>query len=121
MMIACNSRYISTALGNKTYNYLFSVPPGHHRQDIPYTFFDANGTANDPVQNATLAADMQRYITAFAATGDPNAFQKTTGLPTFPVYGSEAMALNFNLTEINTVVDPTKNPRCDWWQKGLYL
>jgi carboxylesterase type B len=151
MMIACNSRYISTAKGNNTYNYMFSVPPGHHRGDIPYTFWDANGTTNDPVANVTTALDMQRYITAFVATGDPNAFQKETGLITFPKYGSEASVVNFNLTFVDVVVDPMKNsryaefsfighvlylplvlvrrknfadvvdPRCDWWQKGLYL
>ena len=108
-------------MGNNTYNYLFSVPPGHHRDDIPYTFFDATGTANDPVKNATLAVDMQRYITAFVATGDPNAFQGATQLPSFPLYGSDAVVLNFNLSDISTTVDPMMNPRCDWWQLGLYL
>jgi cholinesterase len=111
MMIACNSRYISTAKGNDTYNYMFSVPPGHHRGDIPYTFWDANSTTNDPVANVTTAFDMQRYITAFAATGDPNAFQKQTGLPTFPKYESEANVVNFNLTFVDVVVDPMKNSR----------
>jgi cholinesterase len=111
MMIACNSRYISTAKGNDTYNYMFSVPPGHHRGDIPYTFWDANSTINDPVANVTTAFDMQRYITAFAATGDPNVFQKQTGLPTFPKYGSEANIVNFNLTFVDVVVDPMKNSR----------
>ena len=111
MMIACNSRYISTANGNDTYNYMFSVPPGHHRGDIPYTFWDANSTINDPVANVTTALEMQRYITAFAATGDPNAFQKQTGLQTFPKYGSEASILNFNLTFVDVVVDPMKNSR----------
>ena len=111
MMIACNSRYISTAKGNDTYNYMFSVPPGHHRGDIPYTFWDANSTINDPVANVTTALEMQRYITAFAATGDPNAFQKKTGLPTFPKYGSVANVMNFNLTFVDVVVDPMKNSR----------
>lgn len=61
--------------------------------------------------NVTTAFDMQRYITAFAATGDPNAFQKQTGLPTFPKYGSEANIVNFNLTFVDVVVDPMKNSR----------
>jgi hypothetical protein len=83
MMIACNSRYISTAKGNNIYNYMFSVPPGHHKGDIPCIFWDANGTTNDPVANVTTALDMERYITAFVAMGDPNAFQKKTGLLLF--------------------------------------
>ena len=54
---------------------------------------------------------MQRYITAFVATGDPNAFQKETELITFPKYGSEASVVNFNLTFVDVVVDPMKNSR----------
>ncbi|KAH8649248.1 carboxylesterase family protein [Xylariales sp. PMI_506] len=119
MMVSCNSRFLGTGLGNKTYNYQFSVPPGYHMNDIPYTFFD--GTLNGAVMNDTLAADMQRYITAFAATGDPNAYQNNTGLPTFPVYGAAAMIMNFNTTIIDTITDPIDNPRCAWWQKGLFL
>jgi len=63
------------------------------------------------VANATTALDMQRYITAFAATGDPNAFQKQTGLPTFPKYGSDAKIMNFNQTFVDVIVDPLRNPR----------
>jgi len=111
MIIACNSSYISTPKGNNTYNYMFSVPPGHHRGDIPYTFWDANGATNDPVANLTTALDMQRYITASVATGDPNVSQKETGLITFPKYGSEASVVNFNLTFVDAVVDPMKNSR----------
>jgi cholinesterase len=109
--IAWKSRYISTPKGNNTYNYMFSVPPGHHRGDIPYTFWDANGTTNDPVANVTTALKMQRYITAFVATGDPNAFQKETGLITFQKYGSEASVVNFNLTFVDVGMDPMKNSR----------
>ena len=119
MMISCNSRYLATGLGNVTYNYQFSVPPGHHMDDIPYTFYD--GTVNAAVENDTLALDMQSYITAFAATGNPNAFRKGTGLPLFPMYGRENTLLNFNTTFISTITDPNKNGRCDWWQKGLFL
>lgn len=119
MMVSCNSRYLGTGLENKTYNYEYSVPPGHHMDDIPYTFFD--GTLNGAVTNETMAMDLQRYLTAFAATGDPNAFQKETELPNFPSYGSEAALLNFNTSFINHITDPLKNERCSWWQKGLFL
>ncbi|KAF2101226.1 alpha/beta-hydrolase [Rhizodiscina lignyota] len=119
MMIACNSRYLGTGLGNTTYNYEYSVPPGFHMDDIPYTFFD--GTLNGAVTNKTMAMDLQRYITAFAATGNPNAFQKETALPTFARYGSEATLLNFNTSYISHITDPLKNDRCAWWQKGLLL
>jgi hypothetical protein len=74
-------------------------------------FWDANGTTNDPVTNVTTALDMQRYITAFVATGDPNAFQKETGLIASSKYGSEAIVVNLNLTFVDVVVDPIKNSR----------
>jgi hypothetical protein len=55
---------------------------------------------------------MQRYITAFVATRDPNAFRKKkTGLITFSKYGSEASMVNFNLTFVDVVVDPIKDSR----------
>jgi cholinesterase len=119
MMIACNSRYLATGLGNRSFNYQFSVPPGFHMNDIPYTFYD--GTLNGAVTNVTRAVDLQRYIAAFVATGDPNTFQKLTGLPKFPIYGRDATLVNFNTSFINIIHDPNDNPRCSWWQKGRFL
>lgn len=119
MMISCNSRYLGTGLDDKTYNYQFSVIPGHHMDDIPYTFYD--GTLNGAVSNATMAMDLQRYITAFAATGNPNAFQRKSGLPAFPRYGRNAKIMSFNTSQINVITDPERNRRCAWWQKGLFL
>jgi hypothetical protein len=37
--------------------------------------------------------------------------RKKQGLIAFPKYGSEASVVNFNLTFVNVVVDPMKNPR----------
>jgi cholinesterase len=119
MMISCNSRYLATGLGNRTWNYQFSVPPGFHMDDIPYTFFD--GPLNGAVTNETLAIDMQRFITNFAVNGDPNVSANKTALPFFPAYGSEAELLNFNTSFIAPLTDPLDNPRCAWWQKGLFL
>ncbi len=119
MMIACNSRYLATGLGNETYNYQFSVPPGFHMNDIPYTFFD--GTLNGAVTNQTMAQDMQRYITTFVATGSPNPYRSETNLPAFPRYGRGGTLLSLNTSSIDAIADPNDNPRCDWWQKGLFL
>ncbi|KUJ08106.1 alpha/beta-hydrolase [Mollisia scopiformis] len=119
MMIGCNSRFISTAKGNQSWNYMFSVPPGHHGADVPYTFFD--GTFNDPVTNATVAEMMQRFLVAFVSGGDPNAFLGADGLEGFPRYGEEARVLNFNESFVDVREDTMKNSRCDWWQLGLYL
>ncbi|CZR61889.1 related to cholinesterase [Phialocephala subalpina] len=119
MMIVCNSRYISTAKGNQTWNYMFSVGTGHHGADVVYTFYD--GGFNDPVANATVAEMMQRYFMSFMSTGDPNAFVEEEGLGMWPKYGSEASVVDFNGTFVDIREDPAKDSRCDWWQLGLYL
>lgn len=36
----CNINYLSRAYGNKTFSYIFSVPPALHGDDIVYTYFD---------------------------------------------------------------------------------
>ncbi|KAF8865650.1 carboxylesterase family protein [Acephala macrosclerotiorum] len=119
MMIVCNSRYISTAKGNHTWNYMFSVGTGHHGADVVYTFYD--GGFNAPVANATVAEMMQRYLVAFASRGNPNAFVEEDGLGRWPRYGSEAKVVDFNGTFVDVREDTAKNARCDWWQLGLYL
>lgn len=119
MMVSCNSRFLATGLGvGLTYAYQFSVPPGLHMDDIPYTFYDG---VSSSVSNATVATSMQRYIVSFAITGDPNAAVQPDGLPSFPVYGPEGSLTNFNTTFIDVEGDPNNNPRCDWWQRGQFL
>ncbi|RDW77798.1 hypothetical protein BP6252_05851 [Coleophoma cylindrospora] len=115
----CSTNSLGRAFGNSTHNYQFSVPPGNHTEDVPYTFF--NGPIST-VKNDTLAMTLQRYLTGFSAKGTPNQ----AGLPYWTEYGSAGKALNFNVTESNsvsldTIVDTaTVNIRCDWWQQGLY-
>lgn len=65
----CSTRYLANAYGNETYNYIFSVSPGNHTQDVPYTFF--NGPVSTVV-NDTLAMTMQQYFMGFAEQGDPD-------------------------------------------------
>jgi cholinesterase len=93
-IIACNARYLVKALSTAN-EYLFSVPPGYHGMDVPYTYF---ASANDAVSNNTLAQILQRYITYFAKTGNPNG----NNAPNFPKYAN-GMIQNLNLTFINQV------------------
>ncbi len=109
---SCNAAYLSQAFANRTYAYLFSVPPGLHGLDVPYTFF--NGPTFS-VLNNTLAYVLQDYITSFAMKGVPSA----AGGPTFPLYGEAATLLNLNVSSITPEMDPASNDRCVWWQKGL--
>lgn len=101
------------AFNDQSYNYLFSVPPGTHGEDVPYTFY--NGVSSSVV-NASVAYNLQAYLTNFIKYGDPNE-QK---LVHFPKYGTSNVVLNINETFINTIHDPASTSRCIWWQKALY-
>ncbi|KIW69058.1 hypothetical protein, variant [Phialophora macrospora] len=109
----CSTNMLARAYNNSVFNYIFSVPPSLHGDDVYYTYYDG---PNAHVQNDTLAITMQRYFTGFVMTGNPNA----AGLPPFPKYGAAATVQNLNLTTIAPVKDNAANERCLWWQKGLY-
>ncbi|KIW70144.1 hypothetical protein PV04_02444 [Phialophora macrospora] len=68
----CNTLFVQQAAGRALpgYAYRFSVPPAYHGQDVPYTYYNA-ATAGPDV-NATIATLMQRYLTRFALSGNPN-------------------------------------------------
>lgn len=114
LIFTCNTNYLARAYGNNTYNYQFSVPPGLHGFDVPYTFY--NGVSADPTFNATVAMALQEYLTSFAKTGVPSGAE----FPEFPVYGASSTELNLNVSGIKAMLDPTDNPRCLYWQKALY-
>lgn len=113
---SCNTNYLARAYNNHTYAYLFSVFPALHGFDVPYTFnVDEPPTAG--VQNVTVAHIIQDFITSFTINLRPTS--KTWGRA-MPQYGPEANIVNFNLNNVTVERDPTANPRCYWWQKGLY-
>lgn len=112
-VFTCNTNYLDRAYGDNTYSYQFSVPPALHGQDVAYTYYNGPNTA---VLNATVAMDLQKYITSFAENGVP----AESGIPSFPLYGSGSTILNLNATFIDTIMDPNANARCLWWQKALY-
>ena len=110
----CNNNWLGHAYGNKTFAYLFSVPPSLHGQDIYYTYYDGPSVN---VANDTLAITMQKYFTNFVINHDPNG----PGLPAFPQYGADSTLLNLNVSTISTIQDNVSFLRCAWWQKGLYF
>ncbi|RFU25191.1 hypothetical protein B7463_g11146, partial [Scytalidium lignicola] len=117
----CNTRYLDLAFKNKTYSYYFTVPPGLHGEDVPYTFFNGDtSTPNYGVPvNSTVAYALQEFITSFAKTGNPNG--KGKKIPLFPMYGNDSEVLDLSLDGLEVQMDTVANSRCDWWQKGLYL
>ena len=115
-MTRCNTNYLDRAYGNQTYAYEFSVPPGTHGSDVPYTFFGTNIAADNlQVKSGPVAVALQEYITSFAENGSPSGPQ----LPHFPLYGNRSRVENLNATSLTEITDDTANARCKWWQLGL--
>lgn len=126
-IFTCNTNYLARAFKNQTYNYIFSVSPGLHGQDIPYTFFVPNTTETDSITgtlvDSAIALELQDYITSFAATGNPNvgSFGETEGpSPQFVMYGAGGRARTLSDDGIGMTTDPAFNERCLWWQEALY-
>ncbi|KAN0102190.1 acetylcholinesterase precursor [Hyaloscypha variabilis] len=117
-IFTCNTNYLMTANGNKTYSYLFAVSPALHGQDISYTYFTGGAPSGYPLgaSNVTIATAMQQFITSFAKNGRPSA----DGIRQFNMYGPNASILRFNVTDIDEIRDSNANARCAWWQKALF-
>ncbi|KAH7393917.1 Alpha/Beta hydrolase protein [Phaeosphaeria sp. MPI-PUGE-AT-0046c] len=115
-VFTCNTNYLSTALNNETYSYLFAVPPAFHAQDVPYTYYTGGALSPTGVVNRTVAIALQEFITSFAENGVPAA----EGVRQFNMYGPNASVLDLNITGIDEVRDSNANERCNWWQLALY-
>ena len=115
-IFTCNTNYLSTAYGNKTYSYLFAPPPAFHGYDTSYTFYNGVGSG-DPLNviNQTIAVAMQEFITSFAKGGVPEA----DGIIKFNMYGPDANVLKLNITGVEEVRESNANERCSWWQKSI--
>jgi carboxylesterase type B len=113
VVFVCNTNYLARAYKSKTYNYVFSVPPGTHGEDVSYTFYNGPSPL---VVNDTVAITLQDWITSFAVTGVPSA----AVLPSFPTYGLFGTAENLNVTDIAPFHDPGSSLRCYWLQNAYY-
>jgi len=116
LSFTCNTRYFDTAFKNKTYSYFFSIPPGLHGSDIPYTYF--NGPSSSVV-NSTAAIALQDWIVTFAEDGKPKS-PDVPNAPNFAVYGANSTVENLGAKTISRTLDTVANSRCAWWQKVLY-
>ncbi|KAL8662681.1 MAG: hypothetical protein Q9202_004465, partial [Teloschistes flavicans] len=66
----CWTVLLASTTAVRAYNYIFSVPPGYHAQDLAYTFY--NGEAFQKDVNVQVAKVLQRAIANFVGGGDPN-------------------------------------------------
>ena len=96
-----------------SHNYIFSIPPAYHAQDLAYTFY--NGASYQHDVNVTVARTLQRYITNFVNTGNPNA----DGLPYFPAQVNtdpSNAGILLNLTDSGAkIASEDAVDRCSWW------
>ncbi|KAL9030595.1 MAG: hypothetical protein Q9196_001301 [Gyalolechia fulgens] len=103
VLVTCSTYLLALASGNATYNYLFNVFPALHGDDLHYTFGPDASTKSPEVQLA-----LQRYITQFAQTGDPNGNDRRM----FNQYGSGNEVLNLDPASFGSIMDPAASERC---------
>lgn len=128
--VVCNARFMDQAsFVTPTYAYEFSVPPAVHGADLSYTFYDFGQVEGVNTVNTTVAELLQRYITRFAETGQPNG----PGLPFFPPAeaktgpGLTLTVQNLGSNFVRPVQDDESGiikllpERCRFWQDVLYL
>lgn len=66
--VICNPYFLARGYGNKTHNYIFSVPPALHAEDLSHSFY--NGAAKQtPPTNIQVAQELNGAITRFALRG----------------------------------------------------
>ena len=105
-VFSCNQAWLAKSF-QKSYRYIFDLPPAYHGLDVNYTFY--NGP--DPsIANDTTAIIHQKFITNYVTRGEPGC-EKGACLAR---YGVAANALSVNLTEIKDVRDPWANEKCDF-------
>ena len=119
ILVGCNTFYLDTAFLNRTYAYLFAVPPGTHGSDLPYTFYTGSfdSSYNTEAFNVTVASVLQDYILNFAKYGNPST--GVEGIGSFVRYGENAQVMELGTEGISMMADPAANERCRWWQLGL--
>ena len=116
----CWTVLLAATYAPNSHNYIFSVPPGFHAQDLSYTFYNGFGYE----VNITVAHVLQGYVANFALNGNPNG----AGLPQFPAWTPDlktvetdkAAALNgaqvVNLTTSGfPIVTEDAAGRCGFW------
>ncbi|KAG8525589.1 uncharacterized protein KY384_009233 [Bacidia gigantensis] len=111
--LSCGSYHIAKAFENKTHNYIFSIPPAIHAQDLAYTYYPTNPTIGFYPERAV---QLQQYLVNFVGKGDPAAAGQTE----WPIWGDQANAVNITVEGITQVQDDQSNPRCAWWNQALY-
>ncbi|ESZ98491.1 carboxylesterase [Sclerotinia borealis F-4128] len=103
---------------SSSYAYLFSVPPGTHGIDVPYTFFNGDTTdspsGGGPPVIASLATLFQHFLIDFVISGNPSSDG------TFERYSKNQTVTDIDITGLTLVKDPASDSRCDYWLRFPY-
>jgi carboxylesterase type B len=124
MCFQCNTDYINRAF-EKTYAYVFDIPPALHGQDGSYTFYNSGDAVSNSadlvsalssVSNVTVALAMQDYFLSFTENGVP----ESSLAPKFEPWSPRAQLMRIASDGISQARDSTNNPRCRFWQTAPY-
>lgn len=116
-VFVCNTRFITQAYPNKTYNF---VMDGVHGRDVFANFYSRGGMAERVLTDtigSPQAVRYQRYITSMIRTGNPNTF-RVEGSPEWPkaTMGPEidnTLRVGKNFTLIKDTANSASE--CDIW------
>jgi len=118
----CNTRYISQAYDNNTYNYRYSIRPSIHAADVFLTFMDLKFDWRGKRQMMRLpyAQAWQSYLIGFIKYGDPNVLRRAETIE-WGVTGEEMRIVDLRWEGFQwSVDDQVDAERCGFWQRGEY-
>ena len=111
--LSCSTYHLAKAFHGRTYNYLFSIPPAIHAQDLAYTYYPTIPTIGFCPQRAV---QLQQYLANFVLKGNP----ASNNNPSWPQYGVLAQVLNISVDGLTVTKSDQANPRCKWWNQVLF-
>ncbi|KAB8295158.1 hypothetical protein EYC80_007087 [Monilinia laxa] len=108
---------VNSSSPSSSYAYLFSIPPGIHGIDVPYTFFNGDttgGTLQDPPVITDIATALQQFLTDFVIARDPSSSGAFVG------YDKSETVTSIDIAGFKNVGDPAADSRCDYWFQFPY-
>ena len=120
----CNTRWVTEAYKDKTWNVQYSLGTGTHGEDILADFFSSDSALGkvakllDP-STADLAGKFQSYLVSHARTGDPNTLNKKFAWPKVTIGPEFSNVLEFT-KPLRLVTDKMNTADiCDFWRDVL--
>lgn len=118
----CNTRYITQAYGNITYNYRYSLRPSIHAADLFLTFMDLRFEWKGKRQwlQFPYARAWQSYLISFIKHGDPNV-ERRPGTIKWDIAGQDIRIVDLRWEGFQKDVDDqVDEERCAFWQRAEY-